>query len=79
MPMAIDRNAASLTAEERRCLEYLSYHPGVDVSYFGQNLLEKLQARGLIEPVTHLAIPVLPQQRGYQLTTKGRSLVNQSE
>ena len=73
------QHQVALTADERRCLEYLAYNPGSDISHFGANLLELLLTRGLIEQVTHLAIPVLPQQRGYQLTVQGRSVLNQRE
>jgi DNA-binding MarR family transcriptional regulator len=64
-----------LSGKELACLRYLSRHPIATTSPFSTQLLDNLAARGLVEKVRVLALPVVPQRYHYRLTPKGRKLL----
>lgn len=65
-------NSEPLSAEELACLRHLSHHPDAVAYPFSTQLLDNLAARGLVRKVRVLALPVVPQQYHYRLTSKGR-------
>lgn len=73
--MSDQYQTASLSPEELACLRYLSRHSEATANPFSTQLLDSLVARGLVEKVRVLALPVVPQQYHYRLSPKGRKVL----
>lgn len=63
----------SLDAEELACLYYLSRYPDAEPGRCSAVVLDRLLARGMVEQVRLLSLPVLGQTVRYRITARGRA------